>query len=551
MEPLSDPGEPPSPRTPTDSFQELGELPECPPSPYYDTESTPRPLSAYRGSSIDPLTAPILDQRSSTSAALQQGPGVSITPIIPRFSKRTPISPLANERGKRAFNFDFGPQTQPRIDSDPSNALVLEARDLLVKAYSATRNRERQTRLLDLLEIFREYTEHGRTKNTSFILASQVANLEAATRKIEYQARQTAKPAINKAPASANPPPSAPAKQTTWAKVAHPSNQGNQGQSDKWTDIRPKGRSSASNTSSRSKDLISSGATSKGKGRSALTKRCTLLQARNVQANPFSSIKIRDSLNHAFKEKGIQELVISTVTQSLRGNLVVTTTPNFSVEFLLLNELVIKGVLPFVTGIQRGEPWYKVAIHGIPIREFNTVEGLNSRLVAEEITTFNKGLTPVGHSYWATSKEKRDSGLVQTGTIIVAFPTQEQAKRAINNRLYIAGISAKVAKHIPIPSTTQCTRCAGYGHAEALCKRPYKCILCAENHTIKQHACKVCNSNNKCIHLNIKCANCDSTTHTADSKLCEVYEAIKNRATNLVPSSNTSNWRTEQANNWA
>ena len=35
----------------------------------------------------------------------------------------------------------------------------------------------------------------------------------------------------------------------------------------------------------------------------------------------------------------------------------------------------------------------------------------------------------------------------------------------------------------------------------------------------------------------MRCANCNSTTHTADSKLCEVYLVIKNKA-NII--SNTS-----------
>ena len=152
--------------------------------------------------------------------------------------------------------------------------------------------------------------------------------------------------------------------------------------------------------------------TNSGKGKFALTKRCTLLQARNIQVNTFSSINTRNTLNLAFKEKGIKELVISIVSLSLRGNIIVTTTPEFNIEFLILNEGVIKGVLPLLTTIKRGNPWYKVAIYNIPIREFNTDEGLDSKLVAKEISTFNKGLTPIGRSYWATPKEKRDSGLV-------------------------------------------------------------------------------------------------------------------------------------------
>jgi hypothetical protein len=95
-------------------------------------------------------------------------------------------------------------------------------------------------------------------------------------------------------------------------------------------------------------------------------------------------------------------------------------------------------VLPLVTYLKKGEPWYKVIVHGIPIREFNTEDGMD--LVISEIKTFNKGLEPIGRPYWATPREKRDSGLVQKGSVIVAFPTEEQANRAIKNKLYIAGI---------------------------------------------------------------------------------------------------------------
>ena len=47
-----------------------------------------------------------------------------------------------------------------------------------------------------------------------------------------------------------------------------------------------------------------------------------------------------------------------------------------------------------------------------------------SQLVLEEIKTFNIGLTLIGNSYQATLREKRDSGLVRTGTIIIDFPDE-------------------------------------------------------------------------------------------------------------------------------
>ena len=45
-------------------------------------------------------------------------------------------------------------------------------------------------------------------------------------------------------------------------------------------------------------------------------------------------------------------------------------------------------------------------------------------------------------------KENRLSGQFTTSIVVVAFLTKEQAKRAINNRLLIAGFFAKVKKFI-------------------------------------------------------------------------------------------------------
>lgn len=190
-------------------------------------------------------------------------------------------------------------------------------------------------------------------------------------------------------------------------------------------------------------------------------------------------------------------------------------------------------MLPFVISLKRGELWHKVAIYSILIREFNINEGLlDFELVLNEIRTFNKGLEPIGKSYWATTRSTRESGLKRIGTIIIAFPTEDQANRAIKNRLYIAGISAKVAKFIAISSTAQCKKCAGFGHSDLFCKKEPKCILCAENHITSTHFCTTCKkTNTKCNHLSIKCVNCKSITHSADSKLCEVYLAIKNKDT--------------------
>ena len=154
-------------------------------------------------------------------------------------------------------------------------------------------------------------------------------------------------------------------------------------------------------------------------------------------------------------------------------------------------------------------------------------------LIVDEIKTFNKGLVPIGTPYQASSRERRISPEFTSGTVIIAFPNEDQAQRAINNRLLIAGISAKVVKYINTPSTVQCNKCAGFGHSELFCKRDYKCILCADNYMISNHYCTICKKKGtKYNHTVIKYTNCNSTSHAADSKLYEVFIAIKNKNNN-------------------
>ena len=129
--------------------------------------------------------------------------------------KREPSGPIDND------HIDKTPRIDETID-DPSLRLILEARDLLIRAYTVTQTRDKQARILDLLEIFREYTEQGRIRYTSTILASQVANLEQIARKIENQTRQQVKNLQNapKQPQSTQLSQQATQNSSSWAKIA-------------------------------------------------------------------------------------------------------------------------------------------------------------------------------------------------------------------------------------------------------------------------------------------------------------------------------------------
>jgi hypothetical protein len=154
----------------------------------------------------------------------------------------------------QAIPFNLKPTTTTQSDQiDQTTQYILQARDLLLKACTSCKSHDRQSRLLDLLEVFREYTEFGRIRHTSTILASQVANLEKATQRIESQARAPqakAQTAIQtKAPQYSIQP--------TWAKIAD-------NQKEDWILISNKKKENAKSIA-------------KSKDKSALSRRYTLL----------------------------------------------------------------------------------------------------------------------------------------------------------------------------------------------------------------------------------------------------------------------------------
>ena len=163
----------------------------------------------------------------------------------------------------------------------------------------------------------------------------------------------------------------------------------------------------------------------------------------------------------------------------------------------------------------------------IPTHDFDVESGMD--LIIDEIKTFNTGFTPVGTPYWLTSPTNRQAQLA--GSIMVSFPTEGQAKRAIKDRLYIAGMLARVRKYYPTASIIQYTKCGGFRHLYNLCKkREYKCLLCSEAHATEQHHCSICKlKGKKCLHLTPKCINCKGTHASTDLAKCEFFQALKNK----------------------
>ena len=79
------------------------------------------------------------------------------------------------------------------------------------------------------------------------------------------------------------------------------------------------------------------------------------------------------------------------------------------------------------------------------------------QLVVDEIKTFNQGYTLIGTPYWLTAASKRTNQ--RAGSVVVAFATEQEANRAIRQRLFIAGISVRCEKLHSTAQNTQCSKC--------------------------------------------------------------------------------------------
>jgi hypothetical protein len=464
-------------------------------SPTLPHTNTVNPTTIHNAVPIssDPFNIPL--SRAEFSAA-------SSRPTRP-IRKRGPDLLYTPNQANKTLRFSQETNKTPRD-------LILNARDMIIQAYTLTKSREEQSKLLDLLEIFREYTEKGRLQAASSIIASQVAHLETATRQIENKTKTLARTSapINSQPTNTNTTTSIGNSPPTFANIAS------------------QGSTSTASPQERTTVGRKNKAPPPKPMKPTAQNRLILVRTITNTNTDFSPLATRNALNKAFSDKGIREPVVAAVSKTFGQNLVVTTTSAFSADFLLDKLDFWQHLVPF-NSAQKDEPWHKVALHGVPIADFNTPEGMS--LVVDEIQTFNKGLKPIGTPYWLTSAEKR---LTQRGgSLAVAFATEEEANRAIRNRLYIAGISVRVEKLYSTAPTTQCHKCQGFGHLENHCKKGPSYRLCGEKHATQQHHCNLCQAKGtRCQHLAPKCANCREP-HTANTKSCEVLLAIKNRGT--------------------
>ena len=148
-------------------------------------------------------------------------------------------------------------------------------------------------------------------------------------------------------------------------------------------------------------------------------------------------------------------------------------------------------------------------------------------LVKNEIETFNKDMKLTCLPVWLTSDEARQGKL--HGSVILAFKSEQEVKKALRNRLVIAGSSVRTTIYLFSKPTDQCKKCQKFGHHWNKCQNEDTCQFCAGNHNTRQHSCYLCSTQTTettCAHIVYKCSNCQES-HQANSKECSVFKALQ------------------------
>ena len=83
--------------------------------------------------------------------------------------------------------------------------------------------------------------------------------------------------------------------------------------------------------------------------------------------------------------------------------------------------------------------------------------------------------------------------------------------------MIIADTQCKTVEFISTKPETQCNKCQKFEHKINTCNTLTKCQFCAKAHNTHDHKCDVYKSNQICLHIDLKCANCDKKHYTRNA----------------------------------
>jgi hypothetical protein len=328
-------------------------------------------------------------------------------PTTPQPPRAHPVV-LLPKGAKRNSPFDLdtsperlAPKRTPNLLFQRSIASdkIQKARQLLIEAAASLEDQgEEQTKVLDLLQVFREYTE-SKTVTASKIIAKQITHLEATSRKLAHQA---SKPTYAQAAAPASKEPRV--KVPEWSTVTR-----------KKTPVT---------TQSQNPEI------------------CRLVLVLQDKEQEIRPLIIRDKINALLRTKGYtgQPCLLARKSQKSK-NLVIELTSSKARESVLtcLPNLETFFKVQRVIDIEDG---YKAVLRGVNLTDFNVPDGLTR--IKSEIELYNYGVKIRGTPIWLTPEEHREKN--PTGLVLVYFDTEDALEKALKNRLYLGGSIVYVEK---------------------------------------------------------------------------------------------------------
>ena len=183
----------------------------------------------------------------------------------------------------------------------------------------------------------------------------------------------------------------------------------------------------------------------------------------------------------------------------------------------------------------------------MPVLSFSTNDGLF--IFRNEIEIFNSSLKLLRNPNWLSSEENRQTK--RHASIVFAINNEKQAKKAIQKKLYIAGLQLVAESYKSTEATTQCQKCQKLGHSTRDCINQECCQICAKKHYTKLHKCNICETMKvECSHIKLKCINCGEN-HRANSQTCAIWERQQTSpAKSDIAMKNSSDFAVVISNKW-
>lgn len=348
---------------------------------------------------------------------------------------------------------------------------VLAARDLLVEAYTLTTDRLEQNKLLNLLEVFRNYTETGRI-DPSLAPSNNPTSSPSYSEKLKAGLQHQTQESKSRA--------------ATGSKKA--------------TNIQPNNIVPKNSTSQKQLEA-------KQRAGNIIT----LVAIRGSNLPDYNAISIRDEFNKAMGKKAI-----SRVHTSMRNNLVLTCFESNPTE-LLENEQKWKYIFQDwpIDQAQRVNLWPKLIVHGVPAAlDISSFQG--------EVEQYNTSIKVNGQPRWLAGTPTS-----KASSVVFSVASDEEKSRLLKSGILIGGMLLKVVNYRPYTPKTQCKKCLGYGHDPIFCKKAPLCAICSGSHLTTEHSCGRCNASDFCPHYSKQCVNCRGTDHAAfERQDCEIYKAL-------------------------